>query len=178
MEPTQAPAINPPADSRSVFSGSCCPWWSSSAWCIPSFLTPRPAGAVNATSMPGAVAQRIAKVGTLEVADNSTRVQHTGEEVFKRTCTACHSTGALGSPKYGDAAAWAPRIATGFEALLHSALKGKNNMTPQGGGEYDDNEVARAVVYMANAGGAKFAEPKSPAAAASAPVAAGALSSV
>ena len=131
-----------------------------------------PAGAVNATSMPGAVAQRIAKVGTLAVADNSTRVQHTGEEVFKRTCTACHSTGALGSPKFGDTAAWAPRIATGFEALLHSALKGKNNMTPQGGGEYDDNEIARAVVYMANAGGAKFAEPRAPAAAASAPVAA------
>jgi cytochrome c5 len=131
-----------------------------------------PAGAVSATSMPAAVAQRIAKVGTVEIRDNSTRVQHTGEEVFKRTCTACHTSGALGSPKFGDAAAWAPRIATGFEALLHSALKGKNNMMAQGGGEYDDNEVARAVVYMANAGGAKFVEPKSPAAAASAPVAA------
>ncbi len=133
-----------------------------------------PAGTLNASSMPAAVAQRIAKVGTLQVRDNSTRVQHTGEEVFKRTCTACHSTGALGSPKFGDSAAWAPRIATGFEALLLSALKGKNNMMAQGGGEYDDSEVARAVVYMANAGGAKFAEPKAPATAtvASAPVAA------
>ncbi len=133
-----------------------------------------PAGAVNASSMPAAVAQRIARVGTLDIRDNGARVQHTGEEVFKRTCTACHSTGALGSPKFGDAAAWAPRIATGFEALVHSALKGKNNMPAQGGGDYDDSEVARAVVYMANAGGAKFAEPKAPAAAvaASAPVAA------
>ena len=133
-----------------------------------------PAGAVNASSMPAAVAQRIARVGTLDLRDNGARVQHTGEEVFKRTCTACHSTGALGSPKFGDAAAWAPRIATGFEALVHSALKGKNNMPAQGGGDYDDSEVARAVVYMANAGGAKFAEPKAPAAAvaASAPVAA------
>jgi cytochrome c5 len=143
------------------------------AWMVYYFVShTAPAGALNAASMPSAVAQRIAKVGTVEVRDNSTKVQHTGEEVFKRTCTACHSTGALGSPKFGDAAAWAPRTATGYEALLHSALKGKNSMPAQGGGEYDDVEVGRAIVYMANAGGAKFAEPKAPAAAASAPVAA------
>ena len=29
----------------------------------------------------------------------------------------------------GDAAAWAPRIKTGFDALLNSALKGKNAIT-------------------------------------------------
>lgn len=32
-------------------------------------------------------------------------------------------------------------------------------MAPQGGGEFNDTEIARAVAYMANAGGAKFAEP-------------------
>ncbi|NBT92948.1 MAG: cytochrome c5 family protein, partial [Betaproteobacteria bacterium] len=32
-------------------------------------------------------------------------------------------------------------------------------MGAQGGGDFDDFEIARAVVYMANAGGAKFAEP-------------------
>jgi hypothetical protein len=37
-------------------------------------------------------------------------------------------------------------------------------MGAQGGGDFDDFEVARAVVYMANAGGAKFDEPKKPAA--------------
>jgi len=47
--------------------------------------------------------------------------------------------------------------------LLSSALKGKNAMGAQGGGAFSDLEVARAVVYMANAGGAKFAEPKNPA---------------
>ncbi len=73
---------------------------------------------------------------------------------------------ALGSPKLGDKAAWAPRIATGNAALLLSAMKGKNAMPPQGGGDYQDIEIARAVVYLANAGGAKFAEPAAPAAAA------------
>ena len=41
-------------------------------------------------------------------------------------------------------------------------------MPPQGGGDHSDFEIARAVVFMANKSGAKFDEPKPPAAAASA----------
>ena len=41
-------------------------------------------------------------------------------------------------------------------------------MGPQGGGEFSDFEITRAVVYMTNKGGAKFSEPAPPAAAASA----------
>ena len=41
-------------------------------------------------------------------------------------------------------------------------------MAPQGGGEFSDFEIGRAVVYMANKAGGKFEEPKPPAAAASA----------
>ena len=48
----------------------------------------------------------------------------------------------------------------GYEALLTSALKGKGAMGAQGGGDFDDVEIGRAVVYMANEGGAKFSEPK------------------
>jgi cytochrome c5 len=79
--------------------------------------------------------------------------------VFAAQCSACHTAGVVGAPKFGDAAAWGPRNKTGFEALLNSALKGKNAMGPQGGGDFDDFEIARAVVYIANAAGAKFAEP-------------------
>ncbi len=74
-----------------------------------------------------------------------------------------------GQAHQGDEAAWAPRIKTGYEALLTSALKGKGAMGAQGGGDFSDFEVGRAVVYMANKGGAKFDEPKAPAAAASEP---------
>ena len=35
-------------------------------------------------------------------------------------------------------------------------------MAPQGGGDFDDTEIARGVAYMANAAGAKFAEPERP----------------
>ena len=110
-----------------------------------------------------AVAARIQKVGTVEIRD-ANRAMKTGEQVFGAQCTACHTTGAAGAPKFGDAAAWGPRVKTGFDALLNSALKGKNAMGAQGGGDFDDFEIARAVVYMANAGGAKFAEPVKPAA--------------
>jgi cytochrome c5 len=88
--------------------------------------------------------------------------------VYKGQCSACHDTGAAGAPKFGDSAAWAPRIKTGYEALLTSALKGKNAMPAQGGGEYSDYEIGRAVVHLVNQSGGKFDEPKAPAAAASA----------
>ncbi|MBS0509518.1 MAG: cytochrome c5 family protein [Proteobacteria bacterium] len=120
-----------------------------------------------------AIAQRIQKVGNVEVRD-ANRPLRSGEEVFKGQCAACHATGAAGAPKFGDAAAWAPRIKTGFEALVQSALKGKGAMSPQGGGDFNDTEIARGVAYMANAAGAKFAEPGAPAgagAAAAAPAA-------
>ncbi len=58
------------------------------------------------------------------------------------------------------AGAWGPRIATGYDALLHSALAGKGAMGPQGGGDFTDLEIGRAVVYMANKSGGKFDEPK------------------
>ena len=123
--------------------------------------------AAGASNLEKAVAQRIQKVGSVEIRD-ANRELKSGEEVFKVQCTACHTSGAAGAPKFGDAAAWGPRIATGFEALLNSALKGKGAMAAQGGGDFEDLEIARAVVYMANAGGAKFEAPKAPAAAASA----------
>jgi cytochrome c5 len=119
-----------------------------------------------------AVTQRIAPVAGLTLKDaNAPVVSRTGQQVFEAQCTTCHTAGLLNAPKFGDAAAWAPRIATGYAALLNSALHGKNSMPAQGGGEFSDYEVGRAVVYMANKAGAKFEEPPAPAAAGSAPAA-------
>jgi cytochrome c5 len=116
---------------------------------------------VTASNPNEALEARIQKVGAVEIKD-ANRAAHSGEEVFKAQCAACHATGAAGSPKFGDAAAWGPRIAKGFDALMTSAVKGKGNMGPQGGGNFEDYEVGRGVAYMANAAGAKFAEPKKP----------------
>jgi len=112
-----------------------------------------------------AIAERIQKVGMVEIRDVN-RPLRAGEEVYKAQCIACHGSGAAGSPKFGDAATWAPRIATGYDALLNSALKGKNAMAAQGGGDFQDIEIGRAVVYMTTAAGGKFAEPAVPAGAA------------
>jgi cytochrome c5 len=121
-----------------------------------------------------AVAKRIAPIAKLEWKDaGAVRVLKAGEEVYKAQCATCHAAGLAGSPKFGDAPAWAPRIATGYDKLLLSALKGKGAMAAQGGGDYSDVEVGRALVYMTNAAGGKLAEPAvpAPAAAASAAVA-------
>lgn len=121
-------------------------------------------GGVTAQDMDRSVAQRIRKVGAVEIRD-ANRPLKSGEEVFRAQCTACHTPGAAGAPKVGDAAAWSARIRTGFDALVVSALKGKGAMPPQSGGDFEDTEIARAVAYMANSAGAKFAEPQRPAAA-------------
>ena len=119
-----------------------------------------------------AVAMRIQKIGSVEIRDVN-RVLKTGEEVYKAQCTACHAAGLAGSPKTGDVAAWAPRIKTGYDALLTSALKGKGAMGAQGGGEYGEIEIGRAVVYLTSAAGGKFAEPAAPTAPAAGASAAG-----
>ncbi len=110
---------------------------------------------------PEAVAERIQPVASVAVKDpTDVTAMKTGEQVFAAQCTTCHTAGALGAPKFGDAEAWGPRIKTGYAALLNSALHGKGAMPAQGGGDYSDLEVGRAVVYMANKAGAGFDEPK------------------
>ena len=132
-------------------------------------------GGLSPKDLDKGVAERIGKVGTVEIRDANSPLKG-GQDVFKAQCSACHGAGLLGAPKFGDAAAWGPRIAKGFDALVNSALHGKNSMPAQGGGDFQDIEVARAVAYMADAAGAKFPEPKQPAggaqAATTAPVAA------
>lgn len=72
-----------------------------------------------------------------------------GETVFKQNCAMCHVPGLANSPKFGDKAAWAPRLAQGRDALLHSALNGKGAMPPKAGNpKLDDDEVAAAMDYM------------------------------
>jgi len=79
-----------------------------------------------------------------------------GAEVYASTCSACHATGVGGAPKYGDRAAWAPRLAQGA-AVLHqhalAGLTGKAGVMPAKGGRPDlnDQSVINAVDYIAAA---------------------------
>ncbi|MEB0060090.1 c-type cytochrome [Variovorax sp. LG9.2] len=110
------------------------------------------------------LADRLKRVGSIEIRD-ANRELATGEAVFKAQCVTCHGApGIAGAPHFSDAAAWGPRIGQGYATLLDHALHGKGVMPAQGGGDYEDVEVGRAVVYMANAGGATFPIPDRPAA--------------
>jgi cytochrome c5 len=126
------------------------------------FVTSDKKPAAGAVNMEKSVAARIQKIGAVEIRDANRQLK-AGEEVYKAQCTACHTSGAAGAPKVGDTAAWAPRLKTGYDALLNSALKGKGAMGAQGGGDLESLEIGRAVVYMANASGGKLDEPKAPA---------------
>jgi cytochrome c5 len=128
------------------------------------FVTSAPKPQSGADNTEKAVAQRIQKIGAVEIRD-ANRPLKSGEEVYNAQCAACHNAGAAGAPKLGDAGGWAPRLKTGFDALWNSALKGKGAMGAQGGGDFSDVEIGRAVVYLTGKSGGKFAEPAAPAAA-------------
>jgi cytochrome c5 len=120
-------------------------------------------GGLTAQDLQRGVAERIRKVGTVEIRD-ANRPLASGETVYKAQCVTCHAAGVANAPKLGDAASWANRLKQGFDTLVASALKGKGAMPAQAGGDFGDVEIARAVAYMANASGGKFAEPAAPAA--------------
>lgn len=109
-----------------------------------------------------AVAKNIEPVGTVALKDSSApQAAKSGEQVVNEICIACHGTGALGSPKIGDAGAWGPRIAQGYDTLVQHAINGIRAMPARGGSaDLSDIEVAGAVAYMANKGGASFKAPE------------------
>jgi cytochrome c5 len=112
---------------------------------------------------PEAVAARIQPIGRVEfggAGGGAAAGGQSGEQVVKSVCATCHQAGVAGAPKMGDKAAWAPRIKQGMPALVQSALKGKGAMPPKGGNpSLADDDVARAVAFMANQAGAGFKEP-------------------
>src|SRR5450830_1715665 len=111
--------------------------------------------------------QPVADVGYTFRDASAPKVLQSGEAVFTAICSACHATGAAGSPKVGDNGAWAARIGQGYDTLVKHAIEGIRAMPAKGGNpDLDDVEVARAVVYMANKSGASFKEPAAPAPAA------------
>lgn len=75
-----------------------------------------------------------------------------GKALYSATCVACHGAGIAGAPKFGDKAAWAPRLAQGSAVLYEHALKGFQGkagvMPPKGGSSAPDGDVKSAVDYM------------------------------
>ena len=131
------------------------------------------------------VLERIKPVGTVVIAEaTAPRGSLTGQQVFAQVCKTCHETGLAGAPKAGDKAAWQPRIAQGEQTLVQHAIQGfqgKSGVMPPKGGDANltDDEVHRAVVYLADQAGATWKEPPvtATATASTAPAAAGTATS-
>jgi cytochrome c5 len=95
-----------------------------------------PAPAVASVTIPAAAPQGAAAGGS-------------GKATYDAVCAVCHATGVAGAPKFGDKAAWAPRLKAGLEALHTSAIKGKGALPPMGGNAaLSDADVKAAVDYM------------------------------
>jgi cytochrome c5 len=126
------------------------------------------------------VLERIKPVGTVVLAEAGAASGNlSGQQVFAQVFKTCHETGLAGAPKAGDKAAWAPRIAEGENTLVQHAIagyQGKTGVMPPKGGNPDltDDEVHRAVVYLADQAGATWKEPAPTQTASAAPPAAAA----
>lgn len=120
--------------------------------------TPAPAAEQPATASapaaetPAAPAEMEEKVAAAAPAPAAAPAAVDGKQIYSTACFACHGTGAAGAPKLGDAAAWGPRIATGKESMLNSALNGKGAMPPKGGQMHlSEAEISAAIDYMLDA---------------------------
>ncbi len=130
---------------------------------IVQLVTHRP-GADPSALTSESVAARIQPVARVEFgAPSAAAGARSGEAIVKATCATCHQAGVANAPKIGDAKSWAPRLKEGLKGMLANAIKGKGAMPPRGGdASLSDDELARAIVYMANQSGGKLKEPAAP----------------
>ncbi len=74
-----------------------------------------------------------------------------GAALYKTACFACHDAGIAGAPKFADKKLWAPRIATGIDAMVKTVITGKGAMPPKGGTQLTEAQIREVVEYMAAA---------------------------
>lgn len=73
----------------------------------------------------------------------------TGQAIYEKNCSSCHTSGVAGAPKLGDKAAWGPLISDGLDQMVQIAIDGKGAMPPKGGNPgLSNDEVRAAVNYM------------------------------
>ncbi len=132
------------------------------------YITGTPKGAGEGDS---AVLNRIKPVGDVLLAlPGAPKGQMSGEQVYNQVCKTCHESGLAGAPKTGDKAAWAKVIAQGLAPTVDHAVKGIRAMPAKGGNpDFENVEVERAVVFMANKSGGNWKEPPAPVPASPAP---------
>ena len=96
-----------------------------------------------------AVAAPADTAGSEAAAAAAPAVDEVAERIYKQFCFACHMTGVAEAPKTGDTEAWAPRAATGFDALYKTVLNGKGAMPARAGFPHlSDEELKAGIRYL------------------------------
>jgi cytochrome c5 len=113
---------------------------------------PAPAPAAAAAAAAGMPAPAPAAPAAPALAASTPVAGDTGKTLYGQACIACHGAGIAGAPKFGDKAAWAPRVAQGTATLYQHAIAGFQGklgvMPPKGGSSAPDADVKAAVDYM------------------------------
>jgi cytochrome c5 len=109
------------------------------------------------------IVARIAPVGKVNLAGESTSAavavaaapaaapagEGPGAAIYQKSCSACHAAAVAGAPKFGDKAAWEPRLAQGMDTLMTTAIDGKGGMPPRGTcADCSDEDLKLAIEYM------------------------------
>ena len=103
------------------------------------------ATASSATSAPAPAAAPAADTPAAAPAETDFDVA----AAYNQSCMACHTTGAAGAPKIGDAAAWETRLEKGMDAVMNNVLNGINAMPARGlCMSCSDDQLAALVDYM------------------------------
>ena len=119
-----------------------------------------PIASVNFMKYLAIFANLLVGLSTSHAQNIDTAVIKSGEQIYKQTCVACHSSGVANAPKLGDKKTWMPLIAEGQHVLTAHAWVGVRGMPPKGGrSDLTLEEFARATAYMARAAGGKWTDP-------------------
>jgi len=112
---------------------------------------------VNAAMDEQSIAERLKPVGKVCVEGDdcgtATAAAASGPkepaEIYQSSCSACHGSGVMGAPKFGDAAAWNERLEKGMDTLVANAISGINAMPPRGTcASCSDEEIKATIQYM------------------------------
>ncbi|MFM2069423.1 MAG: hypothetical protein RLZZ584_4332, partial [Pseudomonadota bacterium] len=131
MTPARHAAPNRPAGAPATLPQRAADFERVGRWLVGVGMSTMLAAAVLAVALPG-----------------SARAQaNAGKTIYDSGCSACHGTGVLGAPKFGDAAQWGPRAKAGIDALVRSAIAGTAKGMPPKGGRADLSDAQiRATV--------------------------------
>ena len=118
----------------------------------PVAVAPKPAASAASGPAPAAVVIPPPVVAAIAPTGKSDVKADAGKALYETACQVCHVAGVANAPKFGDKAAWAPRIGAGIDAMTQTVIKGKGAMPPKGTAmAASDADIKAAVAYMVGA---------------------------